>query len=135
MNKKEKLQAKITKYQAELHDIEVKEWWKARPHIAEFECSYAAEYNDEGSTSNYFRADTIILNHEWIRYNNIQWQTFCDHLEIPLYPDEDELSNDSEYYLRDIKDPDNYEVDYPEFVAQAEQTINNPNFIPIIGGV
>jgi hypothetical protein len=129
MSKKEKLQAKIAKLQAELHAIEVKEWWSARPHIAEFECGYNAEYNDEGGTTDYFQAYGVILNHEWIKYNGVEWQTFCDTQDIPLYPaDEDDMAELWEYYLRDINSPDDYDVDYPDFVKHGEQTMRNPNY-------
>jgi hypothetical protein len=136
MNKKEKLQAKIAKYQAELHTIQAKEWWEARPHIAEFECGYDNEYDDNGSYSKYFHAYGILLNHEWIKYNNIKWQTFCDHLGIPLYPvDSDEIAEYWEEYLRDINNPDDYDVDYPDFVQHAEETMVNPNFSSTVSGV
>ncbi len=109
MNKKEKLQAKIAKLQAELHEIEVSDWWSKRPHILEFECNYENEYDDNGSYKKYFRPYSIILNHEWIKYNGIRWQTFCDHLGIFLYPTNgDEIDNSWYEYLRDIDDPDSY---------------------------
>lgn len=128
MNKKEKLQAKIAKYEAELHAIEVKEWWSARPHIAEFECGYNSEFNDEAGYDDYFRAYGVILNHEWIKYNDVEWQNFCDHLDIPLYPDEEVIADEHEYYLRDIHNPDDYDIDYPNFVQHAEETMRNPNY-------
>lgn len=129
MSKKEKLRAKIAKLQAELHAIEVKEWWEARPHIAEFECECQAEYNDEGSTTDYFKPYGVLLNHEWIKYNGDKWQTFCDAQDIPLEPtDSDEMSELTDYYMRDINDPDEYEYDYPNFVVNAGLTLRNPNY-------
>lgn len=129
MNKKEKLQEKIAKLQAELHEIEVAEWWSARPHIAEFECGYHSDFNDEGGYDSYFCAYGVILNHEWIKYNGIKWQTFCDHLDIPLYPtDPDEMVELWNYYLCNINNPDDYKIDYPDFVQHAEETMRNPNY-------
>lgn len=135
MNKKEKLQTKIAKLQAELHEIEVSEWWSARPHIAEFECGYDNEYDDNGSYSKYFHVYGIILNHEWIKYNGIKWQNFCDHLGIPLYPaDPDEIAEYWEY-LRDINNLDDYDVDYPNFVEHAKELIRNPKLSCMVGDV
>lgn len=125
MNKKEKLQAKIAKLQAELHIVEVNEWWLARPHIVEFECDYNHEYDDNGGFNDYFYARDIILNYEWIKYNGIKWQTFCDHLGIVLYPEADDCW---EEYLRDINNPDNYDIDYPDFINHIGQTIRNPDY-------
>lgn len=129
MSKKEKLQTKIAKLQAELHNIEVSEWWEARPHILEFECGCNHEYNDEGGFSDYFQAYGVILNYKWIEDNGIKWQTFCDHLDIPLYPaDADEIADCSGEYLRDINNPDNYDVDYPNFLQYVDETFRNPNY-------
>lgn len=129
MNKKEKLQEKISKLQKQLNEIEVKEWWAARPHILEFECGYSHEYSDDGDFNDYFYARDIILNDEWIKYNSVEWQTFCDHLGIPLYStDPDAIAEYWEEYLRDINNPDGYDVDYPDFVEHAEETMRNPNY-------
>ena len=129
MNKKEKLQAKIAKLEAELHNIEVSEWWAARPHILEFECGYSHQYSDDGYFNDYFQAYGVILNYKWIEDNSIKWQTFCDHLGIPLYPaDADEIADCWEDYLRDINNLDDYDVDYPDFIQHAEQTMRNPNY-------
>jgi hypothetical protein len=128
MNKKEKLQGKIAKLQTELHEIEVKEWWAARPHILEFECEYDYQYSDDGDFDDYFNPSSIVLNYEWIKYNGIEWQTFCDHNSIDLYPDAEDLSDNCESYLYSITNPNDYEYEYPEFVKYSGLTIRNPNY-------
>lgn len=128
MNKKEKLQEKISRLQKQLHDIEVADWWSKRPHVLEFECGYNSESSDEGTFNNYFCVYGTVLNYEWIKYNGIEWQTFCDHLNIPLYPDEDVLSKEAQHYLQNIKDLEDYEIDYPNFVDYDEKTMRNPNY-------
>lgn len=132
MSRIEELQKQIAALESELHDLQVVEWWEQRPHILEFECGYDNEYDDNGSYSKYFRAYGIILNHEWIKYNGIKWQTFCDHLGIPLYPtDPEEVADYWEEYLRDINNRDDYDVDldYPDFIQHAEETMRNPNYV------
>lgn len=130
MSEKQKLQEKIAKLQAELHILQVKQWWEARPHIAEFMCSYNDEPNDDGFCTKYFYAYNIVLSHEWIKCNGVRWQTFCDHLGIPLYPADNDVVTDSWHeYMRSIDTPDNYKIDYPAFIEHYEKTIRNPNYV------
>ena len=128
MSKKEKLQEKIAKLQAELHEIEVKEWWAARPHILEFKCVVSSNYNDEGGHYNNFYPSHIKLNEDWLYANLAKWESFCNSYNINMYPDDDgSVDDDYDYYMRDIN-ASHWCYEYPNFTDYDNETMRNPNY-------
>lgn len=131
MSRIEELREQIATLESELHDLEVIDWWLERPHILEFRITFNYESDDQGGSSAYFRPRNIELNQEWIAENQEVWIAFCNYSKNyprPVEPDEDAVSEDWDFYFRNILDPSDYEYDYPDFEEFDEETMRNPNY-------
>lgn len=105
-----------------------KNWWLRRPHILRFDYAYTAEYSDEGEFVCYFEPSNIVLNYEWITDNYVDWETFCDSLDVPAYPDEEDLQEYWRGYFKpfDIRP---FSVNMYDTSSEMIGTAVNPNYV------
>lgn len=131
MSRIKELQEQIAVLESELYDLQVAEWWLARPHILQFRCTLTSDNNDDGGYTDYFKPRNIQLNHQWIFQNQDLWYNFCNKnpkYPRPTVPNDKELVENWDYYFRPITNPNDWVSEYPDFQEFDEETMRNPNY-------